>query len=75
MAKKELRRIEITPAENGGHTVEHNYKPQAKNTPRNGMSMEYQEPESHVFGPKDHEKMLLHVANALGLKPSGKEDE
>jgi len=49
MAKKEIRRMVIEPAENGGHTVSHEYKP-IQREGRHGMSESYLEPEKHVFG-------------------------
>ncbi len=68
MAEKKIRNIEIEPAENGGHTVTHRFKEQPTHSRKGGMSMGYIEPEQHVFGPGDDEKMLGHVAKHLGLK-------
>jgi hypothetical protein len=72
MAKKVIRRISIEPAENGGHVVEHNYKPQPAHSSKNGMGMEYPESETHVFGPEQGHAMLAHVANHLEI-PEGEE--
>jgi hypothetical protein len=66
MAKKEIRRIEIEPAENGGHTVTHSYKP-IQREGRHGMSENYVEPEKHVFGADEGHEMLAHVANHLEI--------
>jgi hypothetical protein len=66
--KKEIRRLEIEPAETGGHTITHYFKDRPRNDTKNGMHMEYQEPEKHVFGTDEDEKMLGHVATHLGLK-------
>lgn len=55
MAKGMIRRIEIEPAENGGHTVTHfmKEKPIKDSRGHSGMSMGYQEPEKHVFGDSE----------------------
>lgn len=55
---KKLRRVTIEAAKNGGHTVEHHF---------DHSDGPYREPEQHVFGKGEHEKMLAHVANALKL--------
>lgn len=69
---KQIRRISIEPAETGGHTVEHRYKDKPSHSKKNGMSMQYVEPETFVFGKDEDEKMLGHVAKHLGLKAAGK---
>ena len=66
---KELRRIEIEPAENGGHTVTHHYK-EATREGKHGVQMSYVEPEQHVFGAKEGHAMLAHVANHLAIPES-----
>lgn len=71
--KKEIRRIEIEPAENGGHTVTHHYHPM-QHQGRHGVQESYVEPETHVFGKGEHEDMLAHVANHLDL-PEPKEED
>lgn len=71
---KSIRRIEIEPAQNGGHTVTHHFKDTASHSGKDGMQMRYHNPESHVFGPKDGHAMLAHVANQLAI-PEGKNDE
>lgn len=58
---KELMRMEIMPAENGGHVVTHHMK-EAK-----GMMHSYSPPETHVFGPGDGHGMLAHVATHLNI--------
>lgn len=55
---KKLRRVSIEASKNGGHTVEHHFE---------HSGGPYHEPETHVFGKGEHEKMLAHVANALKL--------
>jgi hypothetical protein len=76
MAKKEIERISIEPAEKGGHTVEHHFKRQPRKTGHD-IGYEYPESEKYVFGKDDDEKMLHHVAKHLGLNPSapGEDDE
>lgn len=63
MAKMDIRRMEIEPAENGGHMVTHYMKEQPS---KNGM-MPYQEPEEHVFGADEGHDMLAHIANQLNI--------
>lgn len=74
MANK-LRRIEIEPAENGGHTVTHHFKESPKHSAKQGMSMGYVEPEHHVFGPEQGHEMLAHVANHLSIPEPKRTDE
>lgn len=64
-SKKTLDHLRIKPAENGGHIVEHHFEHEGH----------YHEPEPHVFGAGEHEKMLAHVANALKLPEPGAEEE
>ena len=70
---EQLRRMEIEPAENGGHTVTHHLKPKMTKSrdAHSGMAMGYQEPEKHVFGADEGHEMLAHIANHLGI-PEGK---
>ena len=69
---KQLERIEIQPAENGGHVVTHHYarKP-------SGKSQAFymgEEPEKHVFGKGEHRELVAHVTSALHL-PEAKEEQ
>lgn len=64
---KSIRSMEIEPAENGGHTVTHRYKGMPHHSSTMGMSMAYQEPESHVFGANEGHEMLAHIANHLAI--------
>lgn len=64
MAKHEIRRMEIEPAENGGHMITHYYKEQAG---RVNEAMRYHEPEKHVFGADEGHDMLAHIANHLEI--------
>ena len=73
MAKKEIRRIEIEPAENGGHTVTHRYSDMQREG-RHGIQSSYVEPETHVFGADEGHKMLAHLANHLSI-PEHEESE
>ena len=66
MAEKEIRRMVIEPAENGGHVVSHEYKP-IQREGRYGMNESYVEPEKHVFGADQGHEMLAHVANHLAI--------
>lgn len=59
----EIRRIEIEPSDNGGHTVTHHFK----DTPGKGLSSTYHASESHVFGEQEGHEMLAHVANHLKI--------
>lgn len=72
--KKMIRRMEIEPAENGGHMVTHSFKDMPSHSTKNGMSMAYQEPEKHVFGANQGHEMLAHIANHLSI-PEGKQME
>ncbi len=75
---KELRRIEIEPAENGGHTVTHHFKESMRKDSKShsGMTPRYEEPEHHVFGKDEGHEMLAHIANHLEIaEPKGKEEE
>jgi hypothetical protein len=74
----ELRKMEIEPAENGGHTVTHHKKPKMSKDRHShaGMSMGYEEPEHHVFGKDEGHEMLAHIANHLGISEGmGKEEK
>ena len=75
--KREIRRMEIEPAENGGHTVTHHYKemPMRSSKAHSGvMPRAYHEPEHHVFGPEDGHEMLAHIANHLHIKDMAEEE-
>jgi hypothetical protein len=65
-----VEHISITPAENGGHTVEHRMKPKPVHRMGRdaGFGMEYKEPEKHVFGKDEHGEMMEHIAKHLGIK-------
>ena len=73
MAKKEIRRMVIEPAENGGHTVSHEYK-EVQREGKYGLVSSYVEPERHVFGADEGHDMLAHVANHLNI-PEADEGE
>ena len=61
----EIHHIEIHPADNGGHMVEHHYK--AAPASKSGAFMEHKEPERHSFGPKESKGMMNHLKEHLGL--------
>jgi len=69
-----MEHMRITPAENGGHVVEHHFKPSMKGS---GAFMERKEPESHVFGVGEGTKMMSHLKKHLGIgaAPSPKTEE
>lgn len=71
-----LKRMEIEPAENGGHTVIHHKKDKMMRdrSAHSSMSMAPHEPERHVFGPHEGHEMLAHVANHLNV-PEMHEEE
>lgn len=66
---RKLVRMEIEPAENGGHTVRHHYKEEMRRDSRShaGIMVGHSEPEHHVFGPHEGHEMLAHVANHLHI--------
>ncbi len=74
MAKKQIHRMEIEPAENGGHTVRHYFKSNPK-VSKSGAFSEYHEPEQHVFGKNEGGKMLDHVAQHLGVSDNDGDEE
>jgi hypothetical protein len=69
-----MEHMRITPAENGGHVIEHHFAPKMKGS---GAFMERPEMETHVFGPGDGAKMLGHLKKHLciGAAPSPKTEE
>lgn len=73
MAKK-MHHIEIHPAENGGHTVQHHFHHEMRRSgsAHSGMMMDQPEAEHHVFGPDEGHEMLAHVANHLHIPTEGK---
>lgn len=71
--KHEIASIEISPAENGGHTVRHRFKSKPtyrKGAMHSGMESNYKEPEEHVFGKGQDKAMLAHVGKHLGIGAS-----
>lgn len=58
--KKELDRIELKEAENGGVIAEHHF-----------TSYEHK-PEPHVFGDGDGHKLAAHIEQHLGIKMPGR---
>lgn len=63
--RKKLHHIEIHPAKNGGHMVQHHYH----------HDMTYHEPEHHVFGPEQGEEMMAHVMKHAKVKMDNEEAE
>lgn len=77
--KHTISRMTITPAENGGASIEHQFKNEPrvmKGAIRGGFDHGYVEPEMHSFGPKDAKKMMEHISKHLGMKmdPADKEE-
>jgi len=70
MAKK-MERMEIMPAENGGHTITHQMK-RSVSSKRMGYMTMAPESETNTFGPGEHDAVIAHVAKHLGLQ---KEEE
>jgi hypothetical protein len=69
-----IERMEIRPAENGGHVVTHHMKSKPMHSSKMGMGMQYQEPETHVFGAGEGHEMLAHVANHLDIAEMHEEE-
>lgn len=63
--KHEMDHMRITPAENGGHVVEHHFKMSTKG--KSGAFVEHHEPESHVFGKGEGAQLLSHLKKHLGI--------
>jgi len=66
-AEPKLDHIRVTPAENGGHVVEHHFE--------SGPEMRYKEPESHVFGKSEGSKLMAHLVEHLGIEDGSKKEE
>jgi hypothetical protein len=71
---KKIESIEIRPAENGGHTVRHQFAREVQSKKMGDIGMGRPEPEEHVFGDGQHGEMMGHVAKALGMKKMAKGD-
>lgn len=71
---KHLHRLEIEPAENGGHVVRHHHREISKNNKSHSGISVYSEPETHVFGPDEGHEMLAHVANHLHIAEPKEEE-
>lgn len=67
---KQMRCMTISMADNGGHTVRHEYKSEPvhrRGGADSGMGMEHHPSEEHVFGPSEHGKMISHMTSHLTL--------
>ena len=71
MAHK-LHHMEIHPAKNGGHTVEHYFESKPS---KSGAFREMPPPEKHVFGADESGKMMAHVSKHLGISNADHERE
>ena len=66
-AEPKLAHMRVTPAENGGVVVEHHFE--------SGPETRYKEPETHVFGANEGEKMLSHISEHMGIKSEAPDEE
>ncbi len=69
--KLKIRRLSIEPGDNGGHTVEHDYKRVAvtrKGRMNSGLDYEHPESKSFPIGPGQDQQLLDHIVEHLGLK-------
>lgn len=75
--KEELESLRITPAENGGMTIQCSYKrrPQKNSKASMGICMDYPPSEDFVFGASERGKALAHINKMLDIKGEGKEHE
>lgn len=62
--RKKLDHIRVKKAKGGGHMVEHHFASQ-----RNS----YSEPEPHVFGKDEGDKLLAHVGKVMGIPGAASE--
>jgi hypothetical protein len=72
----QLEQLSITKADNGGHTVRHEFKRQAAKRSggmNGGMYMDRPSSEEHSFGPADGHAVMAHVAKALGISAKAEE--
>jgi hypothetical protein len=65
---KKIESIEIVPAKNGGHTVNHRFAREAKSEKMGDMYMTSPSPETQSFGAGEHAATMAHVAKSLGMK-------
>lgn len=61
MRPKKIRRMEIEEAENGGHTITHQFD-------NSGPGMGYHEAETHVFGKSDGAKAIKHISKHMHIR-------
>jgi hypothetical protein len=74
---KHLEELRITKADNGGHTVRHEFKREVvkkSGAMSGGMYSERPPSEEHSFGPEEAQQhaVLSHIAKALGFGKGGK---
>ena len=79
---QDFTKIEIKPADNGGHAVTHHMKPKMRVDGRAHAGMtQYVEPKSYAFGKSEGHDLLRHLAEHLeiaepkGEKESDEEDD
>lgn len=56
--KRHIKRMSIERSANKGHVIEHHFA---------GGNGAYHEPETHTFGPGEHQKVLAHIKKHLGF--------
>ena len=61
MGAKTLRRLEITPGKNGGHSVNHVFNYNAGPGPSHSA-------EEHIFGASEGPALVAHIVKHLGIK-------
>jgi hypothetical protein len=69
--EKKLEEISVRKAENGGHSVRHEFKRQPvkrEGSMSGGIYNERPPSEEHIFGPDDDGKLAAHIIQHLGLK-------
>ena len=65
-------RVNIEKASNGGHTIELRKGDKPSKPGKGSMSLDnYQPPETRVYGPGDHEKMISDLRTHLGIGAKG----
>lgn len=65
-AEKKIRRMEIEPAKNGGHTITHVYH--RMQGAKSGAFDAYPDDDKHVFGPDQCEDAIAHIRGHLGIE-------
>ena len=73
--KNPLAELSIAPGEKGGHVVTHHFRPTVTyKRGAGGMGMDHRPPQQHIFGKGENNKVLAHIAQALGLKQAAADE-